>query len=208
MGGTWPHGGFTRDHVREIRSRFHPATSIAATSVILLSVVRQGTTGDTAWTESNSHVMKLHRQASSHGPWPDPVIHKFETEATTKPNAQLALLILLYTGQRVGDVAAVRWQHYDARALQSASRRPTSRFGFPCHSRRRDAIEPNASRVSSSPRSRSMAIAPVERTPIARKPAKPPCTKSKKLKSVLLRLGRSASGFNASAGVSTMRGVA
>ena len=62
------------EHVREIRSRFLPATVPADEAV--------------------------------------------EAEARPKPNAALALLLLLYTGQRAGDVAAMKWVRYDGKGVE------------------------------------------------------------------------------------------
>lgn len=46
------------------------------------------------------------------------MIEKFEAEARPKPNAALALLLLLYTGQRAGDVAAMKWVRYDGKGIE------------------------------------------------------------------------------------------
>jgi integrase len=101
------------EHVREIRSRFLPATFTADEAVMLLSML---------WVFAKEHlamrlgpnpttdVRRLHRQSWAHEPWPAAVIEKFEAEARPKPNAALALLLLLYTGQRAGDVAAMKWE--------------------------------------------------------------------------------------------------
>jgi hypothetical protein len=43
-------------------------------------------------------IKPLHSREWSHEPWPEEVIAKFKIEAQPKPNAQLALALLLYTG--------------------------------------------------------------------------------------------------------------
>ena len=45
------------------------------------------------------------------------MIEKFEAEAQPKPNAQLALMLLLYTGQRASDVVRMRWSDYDGEGI-------------------------------------------------------------------------------------------
>jgi integrase len=132
------------EHVREIRSRFLPATFIADEAVMLLS---------TLWTFAKEHlamklgpnpttdIRKLHRQAWSHEPWPDQVIEKFEAEARPKPNAQLALLLLLYTGQRVGDVAAMRWDQYDGKGIAVCQEKTDALLWIPCHSQLKAALD-------------------------------------------------------------------
>jgi integrase len=132
------------EHVREIRSRFLPATFTADEAVMLLS---------TLWTFAKEHlamklgpnpttdISKLHRQAWSHEPWPDQVIEKFEAEARPKPNAQIALLLLLYTGQRVGDVAAMRWDQYDGKGIAVRQEKTDALLWIPCHSRLKAALD-------------------------------------------------------------------
>jgi integrase len=60
-----------------------------------------------------AEICKLHRHGWSHEPWPDWVIEKFGAEAQPKPNAQLALMLLLCTGQRASDAVRMRWDQYD-----------------------------------------------------------------------------------------------
>jgi integrase len=132
------------EHVREIRSRFLPATFTADEAVMLLS---------TLWTFAKEHlamklgpnptrdVHKLHQQTWSHEPWPDHVIEKFEAEARPKPNAQLALLLLLYTGQRAGDVAAMKWDQYDGKGIEVTQEKTDALLWIPCHFRLKDALD-------------------------------------------------------------------
>jgi integrase len=132
------------EHVREIRSRFLPATFMADEAVMLLS---------TLWIFGKEHlaiklgpnpttdIRKLHRQAWSHEPWPNEVIEKFEAEARPKPNAQLALLLLLYTGQRVGDVAAMKWDRYDGKGINVRQEKTDTPLWIPCPSRLKDALD-------------------------------------------------------------------
>jgi len=86
-------------------------------------------------------VRKLHRRKFEHEPWPDDVIAKFEAEARPKPNARLALLLLLYTGQRAGDVAAMRWDQYDGKGIAARQQKTGELLWIPCHSKLRDALD-------------------------------------------------------------------
>jgi integrase len=109
------------DHVRQIRSRFLPATFTADESVMLISML---------WIFAKEHLAmklgpnpttdigRLHKRSWEHEPWPAKVIEKFEAEARPKPNARLALLLLLYTGQRAGDAAAMKWSQYDGNCIE------------------------------------------------------------------------------------------
>jgi integrase len=132
------------EHVREIRSRFLPATFTADSTVMLLS---------TLWLFAKEHlamrlgpnpttdIRKLHRQAWEHEPWPEAVIKKFEAEARPKPNASLALLLLLYTGQRAGDVAAMKWERYDGKGIEVRQQKTDELLWIPCHSKLKDALD-------------------------------------------------------------------
>jgi integrase len=132
------------DHVREIRARFLPSTSTADESVMLLSML---------WLFAKEHlamrlgpnptadIRKLHRRGFEHEPWPDHVIEKFEAEARPKPNARMALLLLLYTGQRAGDVAAMRWQQYDGKGITVRQQKTGQPLWIPCASKLKEALD-------------------------------------------------------------------
>jgi hypothetical protein len=138
------------EHVRAIRSRFLPATFTADEAVMLLS---------TLWTFAKEHlamklgpnpttdISKLHRQAWSHEPWPNGVVGKFEVEARPKPNAQLALLLLLYTGQRAATLLPCGGTNMTAVASRCVRRRQMRCSGYrvirACRPR---SIPPRASR--------------------------------------------------------------
>jgi integrase len=86
-------------------------------------------------------IRRLHKQAFEHQPWPTEVIEKFEAEAHPRQNAALALLLLLYTGQRVGDVAAMRWNQYDGKGIEVRQQKTGKPLWIPCHSRLKDALD-------------------------------------------------------------------
>jgi integrase len=129
-------------HIREIRKRF-TATSTADLAVMLLRML---------WVFAKEHlavdigpnpaseIRNLHKRSWSHEPWPDWVIEKFEAEATPKPNAQLALLLLRYTGQRASDVAKMKWAQYDGRGIAVRQQKTGALLWVPCHSRLREAL--------------------------------------------------------------------
>ena len=142
------------DHVREIRSKFLPSsdtngkqrggTFTADESVMLLSMLWLFAKEQLAMRlgpNPTADVRKLHRRKFEHEPWPDDVIAKFEAEARPKPNARLALLLLLYTGQRAGDVAAMRWDQYDGKGIAARQQKTGELLWIPCHSKLRDALD-------------------------------------------------------------------
>jgi integrase len=132
------------DHVRQIRSRFLPATFTADESVMLISML---------WIFAKEHLAmklgpnpttdigRLHKRSWEHEPWPAKVIEKFEAEARPKPNARLALLLLLYTGQRAGDVAAMKWSQYDGNGIEVRQQKTDELLWIPCRSKLKEALD-------------------------------------------------------------------
>jgi integrase len=137
-------GDLREEHVREIRSRFLPATFTADEAVMLLSMLWQFAKEHLAMRlgpKPTTDVRKLHKQSWEHEPWPAPVIERFEAEARPKPNAALALLLLLYTGQRAGDVAAMKWERYDGKGIEVRQQKTDELLWIPCHSRLKNALD-------------------------------------------------------------------
>lgn len=130
-------------HVRQIRTRFE-ATSTADVAVMLLGML---------WTFAKeklalrlginpaADIQNLHRQARQHEPWPPEIIAKFEAEGQPQPNAQLALLLLLYTGQRAGDVAAMRWSQYDGAGIEVKQQKTGTKVWIACHSKLKAVLD-------------------------------------------------------------------
>ena len=84
-------------------------------------------------------VLKLHRKAKPHEPWPAEIIERFKLEAGAV--AHLALLLLLYTGQRVGDVAAMRWDRYDGDGITVRQQKTDTLLWIPCHPALKAALD-------------------------------------------------------------------
>jgi integrase len=99
------------DHVRQIRQKFLPSTSQADMAVIVLRILWAFAKEEMAMRlgpDPAGDIKRLHDEAKPYEPWPADVIAKFEEHVRAKPIARTALLLLLYTGQRVGDVAAMK----------------------------------------------------------------------------------------------------
>jgi enterobacteria phage integrase len=122
-------------HIRAIRKRFK-STSRADLAVMLLG---------TLWTYAKEElamelginpaadIARLHRRGWSHEPWPQWVIEKFESEARPKPIAQLALALLLYTGQRGSDVVRIKWADYDGIGIAVRQLKTGAHLWIRCH---------------------------------------------------------------------------
>jgi integrase len=51
------------------------------------------------------------------------------------------LLLLLYTGQRADDVAAMKWERYDGKGIEVRQEKTDALVWIPCHSRLKDALD-------------------------------------------------------------------
>ena len=130
-------------HIRQIRQRF-TATSKADLAVMLLRmlwVFAKEVLAMDIGPNPAAEIRKLHRHGWSHEPWPVWVIEKFEAEAQPKPNAQLALALLLYTGQRASDVVRMRWDQFDGEGIQVRQLKTKTPLWIPCHSNLRAVLE-------------------------------------------------------------------
>jgi integrase len=53
----------------------------------------------------------------------------------------MALLLLLFTGQRVGDIAAMKWNQYDGRGIGVRQQKTSALLWIPCHARLKVALD-------------------------------------------------------------------
>jgi integrase len=130
-------------YIRQIRQRF-TATSKADLAVMLvrmLWVFAKEVLAMDIGENPAAGVQKLHHRGWSHKPWPDSVIEKFEAEAQPRPNAQLALILLHYTGQRASDVVRMRWNDYDGEGITVRQLKTGTPLWVPCHAQLKAAIE-------------------------------------------------------------------
>lgn len=130
-------------HIRQIRQRF-TATSRADLAVMLLRmlwVFAKEVLAMDIGPNPAAEIQKLHRQGWEHEPWPQWVIQKFEAEAQPKPNAQLALMLLHYTGQRASDVVRMRWSDDDGEGIRLRQLKTGNPLWIPCHTRLRAALK-------------------------------------------------------------------
>ena len=86
-------------------------------------------------------IARLHRRGWSHEPWPERVIEKFEAEARPKPIAQLALALLLYTGQRGSDVVRMKWADYDGTGIAVRQLKTGTPLWIRCHKKLKAILE-------------------------------------------------------------------
>jgi integrase len=136
-------GDLRERHIRELRKRF-ASNSTADFATMLLRMLWTFAKEELAIDLGNNpagEIRKLHRHQEPYEPWPQELVDRFETEARPQPTARLALLILLYTGQRVSDVAAMQWSHYDGDSIEVSQVKTKAKLTIPCHSRLKAALD-------------------------------------------------------------------
>ena len=88
-----------------------------------------------------SDIRRLHGDPKAYEPWPADVIAKFKDHVRTNPIAHMALLLLLFTGQRVGDVAAMKWSQYDGKGIGVRQQKTRALLWIPCHTVLKAALD-------------------------------------------------------------------
>jgi integrase len=139
--------GMLRDlrdrHVKSIRDHFREksSTSIADAAISRLSVL---------WQYADQHldidlganptagISRLHKVKKEHQPWPDDVLAAFEAHAPG--HLRLAVLLLLYTGQRRSDVVKMKWSHFDGDTIDVVQQKTGEPLTIPCHKRLRSIL--------------------------------------------------------------------
>jgi integrase len=121
-------------HVRALRKEFK-APSASDRAVMMVRLLWQFAKEDLdieLGPNPAAEVERKHSREWSHEPWPDEFIVKFLAEARPRPNAQRAVMLLLHTGQRVGDVATMQWEQYDGRWLRVRQAKTGKLLQIPC----------------------------------------------------------------------------
>lgn len=136
-------GDLRERHIREIRKQF-AFNSTADMAVMLLRMLwmfAKETMALDLGANPAGEIRKLHRHKEPFEPWPQELIDRFEVGARPQPTARLALLLLLYTGQRVSDAVRMQWRDYDGASIEVAQVKTGARLTIPCHSRLRAALD-------------------------------------------------------------------
>jgi integrase len=131
------HTKIIRDHFRHKHS-----TAVADAAVGRISVL---------WQFADQHldidlasnptigVARIHKGKKEHEPWPDDVLAAFDAHAPG--HLRLAVLLLLYTGQRRSDVVQMKWSQFDGEIIEVAQQQKTGEYvAIPCHHRLRAAL--------------------------------------------------------------------
>lgn len=107
---------------------------LALLSVLLNFAIARGFRQD----NPARHVKKL-GGGKSYEPWPEVAIERFRAEAN--PRMVWALELAIHTGQRRGDVLAMRWNHIADGMIAVAQQKTGTRLEIPIHPKLADVLE-------------------------------------------------------------------
>jgi integrase len=132
------------DHVKQIRNDFSDrfTKSIADAAIAKLSVlwvfadevlnIKQLGANPTVG------IGRLHKTRKKHEPWPADVIAAFCKAASAA--LKLAVVLLLYTGQRRSDVVKMRWSQFDGEMIEVVQQKTGEFVAIPCHQRLKEIL--------------------------------------------------------------------
>jgi len=125
------------NHIRIVRDEIaKSSTSTADIAVMLLGVLWDHAAEFCHLSLGNSPargLRKVHVNRKPHEPWPADVIVAF-LKAASQP-LRLALHLLLYTGQRVGDVVAMKWSDLNQDRIKVLQEKTKEKVNIAVHER-------------------------------------------------------------------------
>lgn len=84
-------------------------------------------------------ITRIHKTHKKHEPWPDEVLSAFMKVAPS--HLKLAVMLLLYSGQRRSDVIKMKWSQFDGTTIEVVSTQKTGAYvAIPCHQNLREAL--------------------------------------------------------------------
>jgi len=134
--GTGPAAGVKRPQVIEIRNELQITPGKANALIRIMSVVfEHGIDVGLVTTNPAKGVSRL--KLRPHNPWPVDVLEEFIRNAP--PEIMWAIMVGLYTGQRLGDCLKMQWSDYDGASIRVVQEKGFSQYGaareiwIPCH---------------------------------------------------------------------------
>jgi integrase len=131
---------FTEKGVRRIRNKLreHPSVADAVVDMIgrLWRFAKEHLEMDDLGHNPTTEVASLHKSHESHPAWPEELCKAIEGHAN--PRVVRAYFLLRYSGQRRGDVAAMRRSQFDGTAIEVIQEKTGTKVWIPAHMRLRE----------------------------------------------------------------------
>lgn len=119
-------------HLKEIRNNLAQSPGSANNYVDALKSLCKWML-ENEWRDDNPAIgLKRFDKVRSYDAWKESDIEAFLEVADDR--AELALKLLLYTGQRRGDVAKMTWHDYDGQLISVVQQKTGAKLEIPCHS--------------------------------------------------------------------------
>ena len=123
-------------HIRRVRNEIAKTSSSTADIAVMLLGLMWDFASEYCELDLGVNpardVRGVHKK-EPHEPWPAKVIADFDAAASER--MRLALHLLLYTGQRIGDVVRMRWSDIEAGGLKVIQEKTGEEVIIPIHSR-------------------------------------------------------------------------
>jgi integrase len=127
--------GLKRHHIEDIIAAKAKDTPEAANNLvkILRVMLNYAVTLNMIPNNPITGMRRYKSHGTGHHPWTEEEINQFETMHAIGSKARLAQALLLYTGQRVGDVARMGWQHLSGDAIAVRQEKTGTPLLLPLH---------------------------------------------------------------------------
>ena len=133
MFGNWPASDIDRSDIRDLLDGLGPAAQKMQLNVAR-TIFKYGINQDLL-TFDPTDKLEIDHDAIPHDPWPEAVI-----EAGLKGDQKLAIALLYFTGQRIGDVCRMRWSDIDDEVLTVKQQKTGKELYVPIHPRLADIL--------------------------------------------------------------------
>lgn len=139
--GQMPIGSIRRGDIKKILARYTDRPHAGGHVLRLLRKLAV-TALDLEWLDADpTHRIKYRPKLKGHRAWTDAELEAFEARWDAGTTQRLGYALALYTGQRRGDVAAMRWSAYDGAGIAVKQEKTGTPLWIPVHPVLRDLLE-------------------------------------------------------------------
>ena len=123
----------TRAAIRKYHTDHAERSRSADLFVQVVSVLLNFAARTLDWPVANvAEGIELHGKQREYEPWPDWLVRAWPAACARHPNALLAFYLGIYTGQRPGDVAAMKWEHFTGEYMSLVQEKTKTRLDLYC----------------------------------------------------------------------------
>src|SRR5262249_11987535 len=121
-----------RGHIKKLLGRFDKPHSAAAVLACLRKLC--GVALDLEWIDHDpTHRIKYRPKLKGHRAWTDAELEQYERRWPIGTPERLGFALALFTGQRRGDVAALKWTAFDGEWIAVTQEKTGAPLAIPAH---------------------------------------------------------------------------